>query len=325
MSNALSDDAESLYNQFNDHLDISVAEIESQLRTLRSEFAVPAEEARRTVERRLREEADIDRSDSTQGLPECVDAASINSDGTWLSLKGEVVQLWDASSESVAQTGLITDDTGTIKFTLWAKSADDLPTLEEGEAYRFDNVVTDEYQGQYSVNLNSSSTVVAIDESFEADQTETVDGAVVAIKDGSGLIERCPQEDCTRTLRSGRCSEHGAVDGELDLRIKAILDDGQTVHRLIFDAEATKEMTGMSLADAKALATEALDRSVVVKRLREMLVGRYLAVDAEQVGQYHLVREVKDEPPAVDPESILITGRSIAVTDEAVDEVLTSS
>jgi replication factor A1 len=59
------------------------------------------------------------------------------------------------------------------------------------------------------------------------DNERTMEGALVDIKDGSGLIKRCPDEDCTRVIRNGRCSEHGDVSGEFDLRIKGVLDDGE--------------------------------------------------------------------------------------------------
>jgi len=56
-----------------------------------------------------------------------------------------------------------------------------------------------------------------------------------------------------------------------------------------------------------------------------MVVVRYLAADFEQVGQYHSVRDIQDEPSDVDPEVVLITGRSMAVTDEAVDDARASA
>jgi len=38
-------------------------------------------------------------------------------------------------------------------------------------------------------------------------------GALVDVQSGSGLIKRCPEEDCTRVLQNGRCSEHGEGEG----------------------------------------------------------------------------------------------------------------
>ncbi|EMA48886.1 replication factor A [Halococcus thailandensis JCM 13552] len=39
----------------------------------------------------------------------------------------------------------------------WVNS--DLPDLEEGETYRFESVVTDEYEGRYSVKLTSETEI----------------------------------------------------------------------------------------------------------------------------------------------------------------------
>lgn len=317
MSNdSVSEVAEELHEQYAD--DETVAEIEEQLVELKG-FDIPLREAKRTVRARLSDDGS-QTSGNAGEAPERVDAASVNSDDEWVTIEGEVVDLWDTSSDSIAQTGLIADDSGSIKFTLWAKSADALPTLEEGEAYRFESVVTDEYNGRYSVNLNSATEVQAIDESFEEDPTTSVSGALVSVKDNSGLIERCPEEDCTRPLSNGRCADHGAVEGDLDLRIKAVLDDGTETYNLIFDAEMTEELTGIGMEDAKALATDALDRTVVEEKFRDMLAGQYLQVEAEQVYQYHMVDSIEEVAAVADPEAVLIRGRAMAVTEDALAE-----
>jgi hypothetical protein len=73
-----------------------------------------------------------------------------------------VVELWEPRADAVAQVGLLGDETGTIKFTKWSKS--DLPELEEGKSYALRNVVTDEYQGRFSVKLNRTTTIEELDE-----------------------------------------------------------------------------------------------------------------------------------------------------------------
>ena len=117
----------------------------------------------------------------------------------------KVVDLWEPRSDAVAQVGLLGDESGTIKFTKWSKS--DLPTLEEGAVYDLRNVVTDEYEGRFSVKLNRTTTIEELDEEIEVgDDDLTIEGALVDIQSGSGLIKRCPEDDCTRVLQNGRCN-----------------------------------------------------------------------------------------------------------------------
>ncbi|MFB6177808.1 MAG: hypothetical protein ABEI99_11825, partial [Halobaculum sp.] len=127
----------------------------------------------------------------------------------------------------------------------------------------------------------------------------------------SGLIKRCPEDECTRVLQNGRCSEHGQVDGQFDLRVKAVLDDGEAVHEVIFDEEATEQLTGISLAEAKQMAQDALDTTVVEEEIRELITGRYYRVSGPVLGRYVLADEFSEETETPDAEATLIRARSI--------------
>ncbi|MFB6302345.1 MAG: replication factor A, partial [Haloferacaceae archaeon] len=207
--------------------------------------------------------------------------------------------------------GLLGDESGTTKFVAFETS--DLPKLEEGAVYRLENVVTDEYEGNFSVKLNRTTTITELDEDIEVgDGGETVEGALVDVQSGSGLIKRCPEEGCTRVLQNGRCSEHGEVDGEFDLRIKGVLDDGRAVHEVIFDRETTEELTGIGLDEATEMAMDALDTTVVADEMQADVLGRYYRVTGPTLGRYLLVDEFEQLTEPADPESVLIKGRSMA-------------
>lgn len=206
--------------------------------------------------------------------------------------------------------GLLGDPSGTLKFTKWAKS--DLPGLEEESVYRLENVVTDEYQGQFSVKLNRTTGITELDEELEVGDDETeIEGAFVDIQSGSGLIKRCPEEGCTRVLQNGRCSEHGEVEGEFDLRIKGVLDDGREVQEVIFDKEATEVVAEITLEEAKQMAMDALDTTVVADEIRGKLLGRYYRVAGPTFGRYVLADAVEELGRPADPEETLIKARSI--------------
>ena len=307
----LREHAEDVHEQFSDHLEIDVGDVEDRLSTLVDEYKVPVEEARRSVTSHYLDEADMDRDALGSGGDNAEPGlGEIETDEQWLDVTAKVVDLWDPRSDAVGQVGLLGDPTGTVKFTKWAKS--DLPELEAGEVYRLSNVVTDEYEGRYSVKLNRTTTVENLDDDIEVgDDTSEVGGALVDIQNGSGLIKRCPEEDCTRVLQNGRCQEHGEGEGEFDLRIKGVLDDGNDAHEVIFDKEATEDLTDMSLEEAKDMAMDALDTTVVADEMAEDVLGRYYRVEGPVFGRYVLVDEMEELDGPIDSEDVLIKARSI--------------
>ncbi|ELZ41178.1 replication factor A [Halorubrum californiense DSM 19288] len=305
----LRQEAEAIAEQFSDHTDVDPDDVEERLTTLVDEYRVPLDEASRSVTNSYLEDAGMERDELGRGGSEEVLVNDIDEDEQWVDLRVELVDLWEPRSDSISQVGLLGDESGTIKFVAFETS--DLPELTEGQAYELSNVVTDEYEGSYSVKLNRTTGITEIDEEIEVgDNADTVEGALVDIQSGSGLIKRCPEEDCTRVLQNGRCSEHGQVEGEFDLRIKGVLDDGETVTEVIFDREATEDLTGMTLDEAKDMAMDALDTTVVAEEMGEDVLGRYYRVTGPTFGRYVLVDEMED-PGTVDVESALIEARSI--------------
>jgi len=302
--------ADDIHAQFSDHIDVDIEDVEERLTTLVDEYKVPMDEARRSVTNHYLEEAGLEREDISGGDSEAAKIEDVDEPEEWIDLTAKVIELWDPRSDSVAQVGLLGDPTGTIKFTKWAKS--ELPALEEGGVYELRNVVTDEYQGRYSVKLNSTTVIEELDEDIEVgNDTSEVEGALVDMQRGSGLIKRCPEEDCTRVLQNGRCNEHGEVEGEFDLRIKAVVDDGIDAHEVIFDKDATEELTGLSLEEAKEMAMDALDTTIVADEIREDIVGTYYRIEGPTFGRYVLADDVEELGGPADPEELLIKARSM--------------
>ena len=300
--------AEEIHEQFSDQLDVTVEEVEGRLDTLVNEYKVPMSEARRSATNAYLDDAGMEREDVAGG-DEHVAIGEIDTPEEWVDVTGKVVELRNPDSDAIAQAGTLGDETGTIEFVSWSTS--ELPTVEEGEVYRLGNVVTDEYEGQFSVKLNSTTTIERVDEDLEVSNDDTeVEGALVDIQSGSGLIKRCPEEDCTRVLQNGRCSEHGDVEGEFDLRIKGVIDDGTAVQDVIFDREMTERLTDITLEEAQEMAMDALDTSVVAEEITERMLGRYYRVTGPTFNRYVLADEVT-EPDQPDHEAVLIKARSI--------------
>mgnify|MGYP005848031299 FL=1 len=306
----LREHAVDIHEQFSDSLDVGVDEIETRLETLVSEYRVPVDEAERSIVSSYLDEAGMDRDDLSGGAGESATVADIDAPEEWLDLTVKVVDLWEPGADSIAQVGLLGDETGTVKFTKWAKS--DLAELDEGAVYRLEGVVTDEYQERFSVKLNSATTIEELDADIEVgDDSTEVEGALVDIQSGSGLIKRCPDDDCTRVLQNGRCSEHGDVEGEFDLRIKGVLDDGEEIHETIFNQESTEELTGITLDEAQQMAMDALDTEVVVEEMRETVLGRYYRVSGPTLGRYVLANDIERLGAPTDTDRVLIKARSI--------------
>ena len=221
-----------------------------------------------------------------------VNTADISEADRWVSLRGKIVQLWDNDHESIAQVGLIGDETGTIKFTNWQSA--ELPGVEEGKCYLFSNVISSEWDGRININLNKNSSIEEIDEDIEVGTSAvTFAGALVDIQSGSGLIKRCPE--CNRSLTKGACTEHGKVEGLYDLRIKAIMDDGIVTQEALLNRELTEQVGEITLDDAIAMAADALDQAVVLDMIKNKLVGKYYTVTGPRLDRYILVDSIEPE------------------------------
>ena len=235
---------------------------------------------------------------------QAVKVVEITEPGLWVDLKVKVAQLWETNSDAISQSGLVGDETGSIKFVKWAKA--DLSNMEEGKSYLLRNLVTDEFQGRFSVKLNRTSQIEPLDVDVEiGSQAAEFSGALVDVQKGSGLIKRCPV--CKRSLAKGVCSEHGKVEGTYDLRIKAVLDDGRRVQDVLINRETTERLVGLTLDEAKQMAMEALDHEVVRSLIESKLMGRYFSITGPRVDRYLLVETINDVPP---------------VTESRVDELM---
>ena len=235
---------------------------------------------------------------------QAVNVVEITEPGLWVDLKVKVAQLWETNSDAISQSGLVGDETGSIKFVKWAKA--DLSNMEEGKSYLLRNLVTDEFQGRFSVKLNRTSQIEPLDVDVEiGSQAAEFSGALVDVQKGSGLIKRCPV--CKRSLAKGVCSEHGKVEGTYDLRIKAVLDDGRRVQDVLINRETTERLVGLTLDEAKQMAMEALDHEVVRSLIESKLMGRYFSITGPRVDRYLLVETINDVPP---------------VTESRVDELM---
>jgi replication factor A1 len=199
-------------------------------------------------------------------------------------LESETKVIDGRDGETEILSGVLADGTAQLPFTDWDPHGE----IAEGESVRIENTFVREFRGAPSVNVSEFSTVRRLDLAVDATDSaqrlsvrEAVEsggvfdvevvGNVIDLRDGSGLIERCPE--CGRLVKSGQCRSHGEVDAEDDLRTKAILDDGTGTVTVILGEELTAEIYGGDIEAAREHARDAMDREVVAEVIREKIVG----------------------------------------------------
>lgn len=258
--------------------DIDVNEVASRIEVLTKQFKVPLDDAESSVISYFLRQNGVERAAYYEGSGgnRNVNVADIKTEeGIWCNLRAKFTDNWESASEHIDQIGLIGDDTGKIKFVMWRNAG--LSPMELGKSYTIDNVVTSVYNDKVSVTMNKTSVITEIDDDIEVGNiTAEYTGVMVHIKNGSGLIKRCPE--CNRALRGGTCAEHGNVTGTNDLRIMATLDNGESTQDVLIGCEITEDVWGHTLDEAVEMAVESLDAGVVLEDMIPNLVGRYYTV-----------------------------------------------
>jgi replication factor A1 len=297
-----SQEAQELINGLPDDLDVNPEEIEASLRELVEEYNVQLEEAVRSTSAKQMRDYDGDQqstggSDASQDEDMDISELTVEHDESWMNIRGTVERLLDLTDKQetvMTQRGVIGDDTGTTIFTTFNDAVEADPSLElnVGESYELLGVVGDAYKGNIGVKITSTTTANPLDEEFSPpDNDSHVTGSIVSVQEVSGLVKRCSDEDCTRVIDNGRCQEHGKVDGDFDLRLKTVIDDGEKAHRVFFGREATEALTGIALEEAVEIAEDAMDTTAVIRVMEPMILGRYYTIAGNLVGENIIVNQ----------------------------------
>jgi len=167
----------------------------------------------------------------------------------------------------IVHTGLMGDTSGKIQYNIWHDF-----NLQEGDVILVSSAYTKSWRGTPQLVFDENATVKKLDEDIAIEDIAqkpvplykvvsggggvdiTMEGSVIEIQSGSGLIDRCPQ--CNRATRDGICAIDGEVDGHPDLRIKAVVDDGTGAVTAIFDRSITEQVLEKSMQDFQTIAQE---------------------------------------------------------------------
>lgn len=189
--------------------------------------------------------------------------------------------------------GILADATGQVEFSSWHDHA-----LKAGEAYTIEGGYVRGYRGQPQYTFDADAKVGPAmtpvpDAAALAVRAPTSVGSVIErgggsdlslvgtlleVRPGSGLVLRCATPGCTRVLTAGQCRIHNRVEGNPDLRVKAVLDDGTGALSMIIGRELTETLLGKSLAQCVEEAKAAFRPEVIQDQLKEKLTGRVFQV-----------------------------------------------
>ena len=212
-------------------------------------------------------------------------------------------------------TGTLADDSGKVEFSSWGEFPH-----KEGEVLRIESAYVRAFRGIPQLNLGDRVSITRVDDhigDLEELTSSTprsiadleavgggldvlVSGSLVDIRNGSGLIKRCPE--CRRSVLNDECITHGRVDAQPDLRIKAVLDDGTGALTCIINRELSESLAGMTMEEAMRMAEEHHDPDVVAKEMETRLLARRAEIRGNVVSDEYGMMMIAQEcnPVTVD-------------------------
>ncbi len=231
--------------------------------------------------------------------------------GRILDLEKKIVQTENGEKE--LYSGIMADETGKVQFSAWHDFG-----LKEDMVIEVNGGYVRSWRGIPQLSFDENATVDKLEDDTLPPKDELeesgimtisqlarrggavdaiVDAVMIDIKSGSGLIFRCPE--CNRVVQKSACRIHGKVDGEPDLRVKGILDDGTGALTVIITREQTEKILGYGLDEAMQLARDRMDHGVIKDELEDHLIAQPLRlkgnVTCDDYGLMLIAREVKEK------------------------------
>ncbi|MEW5759725.1 MAG: hypothetical protein AB1779_03045 [Candidatus Thermoplasmatota archaeon] len=202
-----------------------------------------------------------------------------------IKLEKREVRIGDG--KKVVFSGLVGDETGKARFSAWHEF-----NLREGEAIKISGAYIKTWKGMSQLVFDERACVEKLKNSSLPPTSELLKnelmpiekikdngytcirilGTVLEVKTGSGIIQRC--KDCRRTMKNGVCAVHGKNEGVIDLRIKAVVDDGTGAIIAVLNKENAEKILGKSTEACKEIAS--IDKDRLVEEIEEKIVANQL-------------------------------------------------
>lgn len=181
------------------------------------------------------------------------------------AIDGKVVHLFDTTHESIAQSGLIGDSTGIIKFVIWAKGK--VAKVEKGKVYQFNGYKVNVYQGKASIVTTDESVNTLLDKEIKVIETATgMLGCFIVELKKAAMTKLCDDpvvQDCKKKNKWG-----------FDLRL--VGDTGQGV--VTIDVRDFK-ILDLSVDSIKKEIIESGNPNVLFETFENRFVGHYLTLN----------------------------------------------
>ncbi len=190
-------------------------------------------------------------------------------------------------------SGLLSDGSAQVRFTWWDEPKRDL--LLAGSTFRFIGAEVRDWQGRPEVRLTRNTRF----ESLKAEEVPMparergdramllwqvkggppafparVTGVITSLLSSTGVVHRCPE--CSRVLQANVCGTHGTVEGKIDLRLRAVLDDGTGTVTVSIRRPDVERIVGRPISDAELGAQPS---TILSETLHSHLVGHYFRLE----------------------------------------------
>ncbi|MBS3772673.1 MAG: hypothetical protein KGY55_00555, partial [Candidatus Thermoplasmatota archaeon] len=254
--------------------------------------------------------------DLVKRQPQRYDVADLRPGLSNVSVQGKIMSMEEREvtvddEEKTLYSGILGDRTGKIRYTVWADMG-----LSEGDVVDVSGAYVKSWQGTPQLVFDENATVEQLDESMPVDQVgsrtmpmykvvETgggvdvpVEGVVIEIQRGSGLIMRCPE--CNRALRDGVCVIDGEVDGTPDLRIKAVVDDGTGAVTAIMNRSVTEKLMDTTMEAFQEMAEEK-GGEAVEQAIMDQLIAHPVHVRGNALSDEYGVTVIVDTVEPIEP------------------------
>jgi len=227
----------------------------------------------------------------------------------------------DGESKSV-WSGDVADPTGKCRTSMWEKPPFDFESTPV--IVRIKGARVRAWQGVPDITVDNSSQIevlaappwgddvdlannfvsVTLDElaSGASRVGISTQGTIVSIREDSGVIYRCPE--CRRVLRDGECATHGAQEGNKDVRLRLVLDNGKSTISLIVNKSATESLLGMNQEEISSNVSENGSMQFI-QDLRERLLGRQLLANGRTIVDEQGAMLLSDDVELVESDSVL--------------------
>ena len=227
----------------------------------------------------------------------------------------------DGESKSV-WSGDVADPTGKCRTSMWEKPPFDFESTPV--IVRIKGARVRAWQGVPDITVDNSSQIevlaappwgddvdlannfvsVTLDElaSGASRVGISTQGTIVSIREDSGVIYRCPE--CRRVLRDGECATHGAQEGNKDVRLRLVLDNGKSTISLIVNKSATESLLGMNQDEISSNVSENGSMQFI-QDLRERLLGRQLLANGRTIVDEQGAMLLSDDVELVESDSVL--------------------